>query len=84
MKGITFLAKTPMLEAMRVIKEMHSIGPVILQFLSHFFDHSLHRGDFDLVDHGVWKESDCWHFLATSLGLLLLSDGTKKRRVGMS
>jgi hypothetical protein len=35
MKGITFPSKIPMLEVMRVIKEVHSIGPVILKFVSH-------------------------------------------------
>jgi hypothetical protein len=30
-----FLSKTLMLEAMRVIKEVHSIGPIILKFVSH-------------------------------------------------
>jgi hypothetical protein len=35
MKGITFPFKIPMLEATRVIKEIHSIGPVILKFVSH-------------------------------------------------
>jgi hypothetical protein len=35
MKGMTFPSKIPMLEVMRVIKEVHSIGPIILKFLSH-------------------------------------------------
>jgi hypothetical protein len=34
MKGTEFPSKTPMLEAMRVTKEVHSIGPVILKCLS--------------------------------------------------
>jgi hypothetical protein len=35
MKGIKFASKAPTRVAIRVIKEVHSIGPVILKFESH-------------------------------------------------
>src|SRR6185312_2956590 len=35
MKGMGFPSKIPMFDAMRVTKEVHSIGPVILKFVSH-------------------------------------------------
>jgi hypothetical protein len=35
MKGTEFPSKIPIFDAMRVTKEVHSIGPVILKFKSH-------------------------------------------------
>ena len=35
MKGTGFPSKIPMFDAMRVTKEVHSIGPIILKFVSH-------------------------------------------------
>ena len=35
MKGMGFPSKIPMFDAMRVTKEVHSIGPVIRKFVSH-------------------------------------------------
>ena len=35
MKETRFLSKIPMFDAMRVTKEVHSIGPIIRKFLSH-------------------------------------------------
>ena len=35
MKGTGFPSKIPMFDAMRVTKEVHSIGPVILKFVNH-------------------------------------------------
>ena len=56
MKGIEFPSKAPIRVAMRVIKEVHSIGPVILKFESHCLTKALRGGDFDLVDHGIKYE----------------------------
>ena len=49
MKGTGFPSEMLMFYMMRVIKEVHSIGPVILKFVSHCFC----GGDSNLVDHGV-------------------------------
>ena len=35
MKGTGFPSKIPMFDTMRVTKEVHSIGPAILKFVSH-------------------------------------------------
>ena len=36
MKGMGFPSKIHMFDAMRVTKEVHSIGPVILKFVTHY------------------------------------------------
>ena len=56
MKGIEFPSKAPIHVAIRVIKEVHSIGPVILKLKSHCLTKALRGGDFDLVDHGIKNE----------------------------
>ena len=53
MKGTGFPFKIPMFDAMRVTKEVHSIGPVIRKFVSHCLTIACAGEIRIFVDHGV-------------------------------